>query len=260
MLRDSETDERIPLKLPGKTLVGRAKACDIIPSSTSVSKRHAEIEVILDSDSDSMKEIWVEDLGSRNGTFTGTPDNWKIINEKRRRIKVGDFVKFGLSATYYRLERLENEVDTRQEVSTVEAQFKELEPQSLEVRQHSQPPSSYDIELEHPPPFNEYDDRMMYSNVDDEHHETDTYRKDVPTASYNLQNKTNDNKIHVSIEYPDMLRDCKPPVSILIGGDEGGGGKAHGNSTKNWNDLISNTSAGNKSLAVNYVMLIVMID
>ena len=241
MLRDSETNDRIPLTYPGKTLIGRAKGCKVIPSSTSISKKHAQIEVVVDSATDTMKEIWIEDLGSRNGTFTGTPENWKIINEKRRRIKVGDFIKFGLSVTYYRLERLHDEFADRERESTSVLREDDTDTapqtQSLAVTQHTQPPPGVydDSALTNPPSFQE-EHQLLYSNIDDEQRHSPAqshYQQRPPLGRDSQEGGRNnnpspsmDNKIHVSIEYPEGLKNHKPPVSILIGGDEEGGGRA----------------------------------
>jgi hypothetical protein len=258
MLRDSETNERIPLKFPGKTIIGRAKVCDIIPNSTSISKKHAQIEVLVDSSTNTMKEIWIEDLGSRNGTFTGTPDSWKIINEKRRRIKVGDFIKFGLSVTYYRMERLKDEFAAEPprrsgSASLVDSQLQgqgqeqQPQPQSLAVKQHDPPPEEYEeSDFMNPPSFQD-ENNLLYSNIDD-HDNIMMYNRQSPpptqpqrppSGSQSVLNNRNrdstsspsvlpplDNTIHVSIEYPEGLAHRKPPVSILIGGDDEGEGAA----------------------------------
>mmetsp|Transcript_20025 Transcript_20025/g.28760 ORF Transcript_20025/g.28760 Transcript_20025/m.28760 type:complete len:1080 (+) Transcript_20025:95-3334(+) len=102
MLREIGTDTVYSLRFPGKTTIGRAKDCDIQPESSSVSKRHAELDLIEDGHG-YLKEVWIEDLGSRNGVYTGQPDKWNIVN-RRRRIRYGDCLKFGHSATYYILE------------------------------------------------------------------------------------------------------------------------------------------------------------
>lgn len=254
MLRDSETNERIPLKYPGTTLVGRGKVCEIQPNSTSISKKHAQIEVLVDPSTNTMKEIWIEDLGSRNGTFTGTPDNWKIINETRRRIKVGDHIKFGLSVTYYRLERKDDDFgEVGRKSEGMSASLQDYEPQTLAVRQHGLPRDSYDASAlrdrypePKPPPFT-HDDHLLYSNIDDEQgyseppraqpqsqsrlppsggggrqdvrgsRDSDAGPAHVSSSSSPATKK--DNRIQVSVEYPDGLHRHKPPVSIRIGGD-----------------------------------------
>jgi len=45
-----------------KLLVGRAEECDVRPLSEEVSRRHCAVIV-------GPADAWVEDLGSRNGTF-----------------------------------------------------------------------------------------------------------------------------------------------------------------------------------------------
>ncbi len=64
-------------------LIGRAEQCDVRPLSEDVSRRHCAVTV-------GPTEVWVEDLGSRNGTFV----NGTKITE---RIKVadGDMIRVG---------------------------------------------------------------------------------------------------------------------------------------------------------------------
>ena len=45
-----------------KLLIGRAEECDIRPLSEEVSRRHCAVIV-------GPADVWVQDLGSRNGTF-----------------------------------------------------------------------------------------------------------------------------------------------------------------------------------------------
>ncbi len=45
-----------------RLLIGRAEECDIRPLSEDVSRRHCAVIV-------GPAAVWVEDLGSRNGTF-----------------------------------------------------------------------------------------------------------------------------------------------------------------------------------------------
>ena len=44
-----------------KLLIGRAEECDVRPLSEEVSRRHCAVHA-------GVAEVWVEDLGSRNGT------------------------------------------------------------------------------------------------------------------------------------------------------------------------------------------------
>jgi len=59
-----------------KLLIGRAEQCDIRPLSEEVSRRHCAITV-------GPTDVWVEDLGSRNGTFvngTKITERTKVVN------------------------------------------------------------------------------------------------------------------------------------------------------------------------------------
>ncbi len=66
-----------------KLLIGRAEECDVRPLSEDVSRRHCAITV-------GPADVWVEDLGSRNGTFV----NGAKIAE-RTRANDGDIVRVG---------------------------------------------------------------------------------------------------------------------------------------------------------------------
>ncbi len=66
-----------------KFLIGRAEECDIRPLSEEVSRRHCAIVVGPDA-------VWVEDLGSRNGTFV----NGDRIQSKTQ-VDDGDALRVG---------------------------------------------------------------------------------------------------------------------------------------------------------------------
>jgi pSer/pThr/pTyr-binding forkhead associated (FHA) protein len=66
-----------------KLLIGRAEECDVRPLSEEVSRRHCSIVV-------GPSDVWVEDLGSRNGTFV----NGTRIGAKTR-VSEGDLVRIG---------------------------------------------------------------------------------------------------------------------------------------------------------------------
>lgn len=66
-----------------KLLIGRSEECDVRPLSEEVSRRHCAVHV-------GPAEVWVEDLGSRNGTFV----NGTKITEKMR-VKDGDIIRVG---------------------------------------------------------------------------------------------------------------------------------------------------------------------
>ena len=64
-------------------LIGRAEECDVRPLSEEVSRRHCAVHT-------GPAEVWVEDLGSRNGTFV----NGEKIAGKIR-VKDGDIIRVG---------------------------------------------------------------------------------------------------------------------------------------------------------------------
>jgi len=66
-----------------KLLIGRAEECDIRPLSDEVSRRHCEVRL-------EPGIVWVEDLGSRNGTFV----NGRRIAEKTK-VYENDLIKVG---------------------------------------------------------------------------------------------------------------------------------------------------------------------
>lgn len=66
-----------------RLLIGRAEDCDVRPLSEDVSRRHCEVIV-------GPAEVWVADLGSRNGTFV----NGERISEKTKVVD-GDIIRVG---------------------------------------------------------------------------------------------------------------------------------------------------------------------
>lgn len=66
-----------------KLLIGRAEECDVRPLSEEVSRRHAAVIV-------GPADVWVEDLGSRNGTFV----NGSRI-EAKTKVVDGDMIRVG---------------------------------------------------------------------------------------------------------------------------------------------------------------------
>ena len=64
-------------------LIGRAEQCDVRPLSEEVSRRHCAVTV-------GPADVWIEDLGSRNGTFV----NGTRIAE-RTKLADGDLIRVG---------------------------------------------------------------------------------------------------------------------------------------------------------------------
>lgn len=73
----------ISIKRP-TLLIGRAEECDVRPLSEDVSRRHCAVHV-------GPADVWVEDLGSRNGTFVnGTRITGKV------KVANGDMLRVGV--------------------------------------------------------------------------------------------------------------------------------------------------------------------
>lgn len=69
-----------------KLLIGRAEECDIRPLSEDVSRRHCQVTV-------EPAQVWVEDLGSRNGTFV---NGNRIETRTRTAVSNGDVLRVGV--------------------------------------------------------------------------------------------------------------------------------------------------------------------
>lgn len=101
-LRDCEAGVEFKIHIPGITTVGRGGTSDIQPESMSISKTHAALSVTTDLGqfSPMIREIWIEDFNSRNGTFVGQPGDWEKVRG-RKELKIDDCIKFGNAAKYY---------------------------------------------------------------------------------------------------------------------------------------------------------------
>jgi hypothetical protein len=85
---------------PGSTMIGRDPACEISLSDAAVSRRHLRVDV------DEQERVFVEDLGSTNGTLL----NDRVLPLLRRReLQVGDQLQVGIAVL--ELQR-EGNVDT----------------------------------------------------------------------------------------------------------------------------------------------------
>ena len=101
-LRDCEAGIEYKLNIPGITTVGRGGTSDIQPESMSVSKTHAAFSVTTEMGQSApmIREIWLEDFNSRNGTFVGQPVEWEKVRG-RKKLNIDDCIKFGNAAKYY---------------------------------------------------------------------------------------------------------------------------------------------------------------
>jgi len=74
--------KQFPLKSNHENVIGRDAAADIVFEDSSVSRRH--VKIIVQGD-----DVYVEDLGSTNGTFVGG------IKVSRTKVKAGDLIVIG---------------------------------------------------------------------------------------------------------------------------------------------------------------------
>lgn len=85
LVRGTSPDGDDRIELGERTLVGRSDDCDLTVSEGHPSRRHAQLTV-------EDGELWLEDLGSANGTFV----NDRPVSE-RTRLQHGDRVAFDLA-------------------------------------------------------------------------------------------------------------------------------------------------------------------
>lgn len=95
------------------TLVGRHSECDICLPSDEISRKHAKIFITADG-------LFVEDLGSANGTFV----NGKRI--RREKIEPGDELK--LDTVRFLVQAPGKDVPSKMDAPTVETRSPEPEP------------------------------------------------------------------------------------------------------------------------------------
>jgi DNA-binding NtrC family response regulator len=90
LIIDKSGSRSLPLPPHGRLAFGRSEDCDVRVNDTSVSRRHAAVEVAGNG-------IYVEDLGSHNGTTV----NGLVIDE-RRRLRTGDLIGLGEVNVFFR--------------------------------------------------------------------------------------------------------------------------------------------------------------
>lgn len=112
MLRDAYSDNIFSLCLPGNTVIGRAKTCDIVINHASVSKKHAVISLLQDED-ESIVEAWIEDMSSI-GTFVGLQGQEKRILKKTP-LGFGNYIRFGNMTSGYFFENISQNTRYSQE-------------------------------------------------------------------------------------------------------------------------------------------------
>lgn len=88
------------LQVPGLYTFGRASTSDFRPNTKSVSKRHAQLELLI-SQTTGKTEAWLEDYNSTFGTYVGvSPTALERISE-RTRLFFGLYLRFGHAPSCY---------------------------------------------------------------------------------------------------------------------------------------------------------------
>jgi hypothetical protein len=135
MLRDLDSGEYFLLHYPGKTIIGRAKECDIRPQSLSVSKKHAQIDITT-ATSKNPSIITITNLNARNGTFIGDGQNWLSVTGTEV-IQLGEFIKFGQSPKCYVVEPISNlDLHSSSELELRNSQSLEFAKSNLQSADH----------------------------------------------------------------------------------------------------------------------------
>ena len=86
LLAEEVVIKDFPLDKPVIT-IGRAPACDIVIDDDAVSTEHAKIELVPNDLMAGLIDVFIEDLGSTNGTFVNDE------SVKRRQLQSQDHVR-----------------------------------------------------------------------------------------------------------------------------------------------------------------------
>jgi pSer/pThr/pTyr-binding forkhead associated (FHA) protein len=94
LLVDDVVVKSFPLEKSGVT-IGRSPDCDIQIEESSVSSKHARIEMIPNPVVAVLTDIFIEDLGSMNGIFVNDEQVSRHIIQNKDRIRIA-FTEFML--------------------------------------------------------------------------------------------------------------------------------------------------------------------
>ncbi len=92
LLVDDVVVKSFPLEKSGVT-IGRSPDCDIQIEESSVSSKHARIEMIPNPIVATLTDIFIEDLGSMNGIFVNDEQVSRQIIQNKDRIRIA-FTEF----------------------------------------------------------------------------------------------------------------------------------------------------------------------
>ncbi len=94
LLLDDVVVKSFPLEKSGIT-IGRSPDCDIQIEESSVSSKHSRIEMIPNPIVAALTDIFIEDLGSMNGTWVNDEQTSRQIIQNKDRIRIA-FTEFVL--------------------------------------------------------------------------------------------------------------------------------------------------------------------
>jgi pSer/pThr/pTyr-binding forkhead associated (FHA) protein len=94
LLVDDVVVKSFPLEKNGIT-IGRSPDCDIQIEESSVSSKHSRIEMIPNPIVAALTDIFIEDLGSMNGTWVNDEQTSRQIIQNKDRIRIA-FTEFVL--------------------------------------------------------------------------------------------------------------------------------------------------------------------
>ena len=94
LLVDDVVVKSFPLEKSGTT-IGRSPDCDIQIEESSVSSKHSRIEMIPNPIVAALTDIFIEDLGSMNGTWVNDEQTSRQIIQNKDRIRIA-FTEFVL--------------------------------------------------------------------------------------------------------------------------------------------------------------------
>jgi pSer/pThr/pTyr-binding forkhead associated (FHA) protein len=94
LLVDDVVVKSFPLEKSGIT-IGRSPDCDIQIEESSVSSKHSRIEMLPNPIVAALTDIFIEDLGSMNGTWVNDEQTSRQIIQNQDRIRIA-FTEFVL--------------------------------------------------------------------------------------------------------------------------------------------------------------------
>lgn len=236
----TDLGEYKPLTYPSVLKVGREPLNSIRPEGLSVSKKHAIIEIT--GSSAKKCEIWIEDLGSRYGTFCGeSPLDMEKVSG-RMKAKFGYYLRFGNSQKYFRLletippnvqpslDQDSGDEDVTSTVAPAKSISKPLRPSLVKENSSNTLDNQFSTDftrMSDPRKVPRETNKNLSSSVRDvtkpqPNHSYETARinqrrgyNTIDNDESNNNAKSDSNNMLISVNYP-ASRQSQPPVSITI--------------------------------------------